>query len=103
MNVYPLKTQVLGQYTYIALGQYTYIAIFPGYFCLGKYLVVKVLLKLFDLRDKMFFPSSKKYSCYFDLSSVEPSLNQLFCNQQSLWKDNNRVLSELLNIMRNRS
>ena len=94
MNVYPLKTQVLGQYTYIA--------IFPGYFCLGKYLVVKVLLKLFDLRDKMFFPSSKKYSCYFDLSSVEPSLNQLFCNQQSLWKDN-RVLSELLNIMRNRS
>ena len=86
MNVYPLKTQVLGQYTYIALGQYTYIAlgqytyiaIYPGYFCLGKYLVVKVLLKLFDLRDKMFFPSSKKYSCYFDILCFI-SLGVTFC------------------------
>ena len=32
----------------------------------------------------------------------EPSFQQLFCNQQSLWKSNNKLMGDFLEFMKNR-
>ena len=37
------------------------------------------------------------------IGSCEPSFQQIFCNQQSLWKDNNKIMVEFLEFMKNRT
>ena len=34
---------------------------------------------------------------------IKPSFNELFCNQQTLWKDNNWLIKEFIEFMRNKN
>ena len=42
------------------------------------------------------FPSENKVE-----SKVVPTFNELFCNQQSLWKDNNKLMRDFMEFMKN--
>ena len=34
---------------------------------------------------------------------IQPSFNELFCNQETLWKDNNRLMREFMELIENKN